>query len=403
MDSKYGQLTYCTNIHPGETWKEHFAQLALHIPAIKKVVSPNAAFGIGLRLSDTASREISAPAVLADFREWLQQNDCYVFTMNGFPFGNFHGTIVKDQVHAPDWTSQERVDYTIRLAGILDTLVPTQLQGGISTSPLTYRHWHQQESLHEVFTQTTLHLLEVVLALINLKNKSGRSIHIDIEPEPDGLLETGREFIEWYERYLLPGGINFLKERMNFSEAEAVAAIHEHVQLCYDICHFAVGFEDHALIVRLLREKNISIGKIQVSAALKAKLSREPRERNKVRDAFHRFDETTYLHQVIALDENATVTRYRDLPEAIREMDTNKSIEWRAHFHVPLFIEQYEVLQSTQQDIVQVLTMHRKQAMTKHLEIETYTWEVLPAGLKLPMRDSIIRELQWVIAALQSS
>jgi hypothetical protein len=175
------------------------------------------------------------------------------------------------------------------------------------------------------------------------------------------------------------------------------------VQLCYDICHFAVGFEDHALIVRLLREKNIAIGKIQVSAALKACLPADPGERKKVLDGFSSFNETTYLHQVIALQEDATVKKYPDLPEALSDSDIKKSIEWRAHFHVPLFIGQYEVLQSTQQDILQLLAIHKEHRLSKHLEIETYTWEVLPAELKLPLQDSIIRELQWVMSALKSS
>jgi hypothetical protein len=401
MDTNHGQLTYCTNIHPGETWTTHFEQLSLHIPAIKKEVSPHASFGIGLRLSDTASRELCEPFILKQFREWLQENDCYVFTMNGFPFGNFHRDVVKDNVHAPDWTSNERVEYTIRLASILDELLPANITGGISTSPLTYRHWHDREAIPGVTRQATLHLLEVVETLIRIKQRSGHSIHIDIEPEPDGLLESGIEFIEWYENYLLPLGIPFLNERMNLAEDAAKAAIREHVQLCYDICHFAVGYEDHDLIIRLLREKNIAVGKIQVSAALKARLSTNEAERQNIWKAFRRFDESTYLHQVIALQEDATVKKYPDLPAALADADKH-SIEWRAHFHVPLFIENFEVLQSTQADISRVLQLQKDQPFSDHLEIETYTWEVLPAGLKLPLRDSIVRELKWVIDQLKS-
>ena len=140
MNTRYGQLTYCSNIHPGESWEDHFAQLQQHVPLIKARVNPDGRFGIGLRLSNTASLELKNEETLSSFIEWLNENDCYVFTMNGFPYGSFHNTIVKDKVHAPDWTTQDRVDYTIRLAEILSKLLPKDMEGGISTSPLSYRN-----------------------------------------------------------------------------------------------------------------------------------------------------------------------------------------------------------------------------------------------------------------------
>src|SRR6476660_926361 len=103
-------LSYCTNIHAGETWTDHFAALKKHFPFIKKEVSPAVAMGIGLRLSNLASLEIVTEGKLAEFQQWLREHDAYVFTMNGFPYGGFHDTVVKDQVHAPDWTTDERVD-----------------------------------------------------------------------------------------------------------------------------------------------------------------------------------------------------------------------------------------------------------------------------------------------------
>ena len=400
MDTGYGQLTYCSNIHPGESWEEHFAQLQLYIPLIKKQVNPNGRFGIGLRLSNIASLELSKEKNMLSFIEWLKKNDCYVFTMNGFPYGSFHHTIVKDQVHAPDWTTRDRVDYTIRLAEILSQLLPEDLEGGISTSPLSYRHWHSAEQMDTVFKKTTAYLLEVIIKLIEIKSNTGKTIHIDIEPEPDGLLESGIEFLNWYDEYLLPSGSSLLNEHFGWTDEISVNALKEHVQLCYDICHFAVGYEDHQQITALLQQKNIRIGKIQVSAALKAGLSIVTEERNSAIDAFKQFNESTYLHQVIALQKNGELKKHRDLPQAIQQADDPLTTEWRSHFHVPLFVENYGVLQSTQQDIINVLNLHKQKSLTRHLEIETYTWEVLPDALKLPMTDSIIREMQWVISLL---
>ena len=402
MDCTYGQLTYCSNIHPGESWEEHFAQLKQHIPLIIENINPVHTFGIGLRLSNSASLELTKQKNLLLFIEWLKENDCYVFTMNGFPYGSFHHTIVKDQVHSPDWTTRHRVDYTIRLAEILSKLLPKNMEGGISTSPLSYRHWHLPEQWNDVLKKTTFHLLEVIIQLIEIKANTGKTIHIDIEPEPDGLLESGIEFLKWYDDYLLPLGTNFLNERFGYTNDESVKALKDHVQLCYDICHFAVGYEDHKQIIGLLQQKEIKIGKIQISAALKAAMSPDAGDRKLVIDAFKHFNETTYLHQMIALQKDGQLKKYPDLPEALLQADDPLTIEWRSHFHVPLFVENYGVLQSTQQDIINVLGLHKQQPLTNHLEIETYTWDVLPDALKLPMTESIIREMEWTIRLLSA-
>ena len=305
-------------------------------------------------------------------------------------------------MHAPDWTTRDRVDYTIRLAKILSMLLSENMEGGISTSPLSYRHWHLSEQMNEVFKKTTFHLLEVIIQLIEIKTNTGKTIHIDIEPEPDGLLESGIEFLKWYDDYLLPLGTNFLNERFGYTNDESVKALKDHVQLCYDICHFAVGYEDHKQIIGLLQQKEIKIGKIQISAALKAAMSPDAGNRKLVIDAFKHFNETTYLHQMIALQKDGQLKKYPDLPEALLQADDPLTIEWRSHFHVPLFVENYGVLQSTQQDIINVLGLHKQQPLTNHLEIETYTWDVLPDALKLPMTESIIREMEWTIRLLSA-
>jgi hypothetical protein len=272
------------------------------------------------------------------------------------------------------------------------------MQGGISTSPLSYKYWHHNdgEPNAAVFEKCTYSILEVVEQLIHLKNTTGKIIHIDIEPEPDGLLESGEEFIHWYLDYLIPLGTNYLFERLHVTSEEATELIKTFVQLCYDVCHFAVGYEEPSIVLTQLKKNNIKIGKLQISAALKAKLPPETVERNMVMEAFSQFNESTYLHQVIALMKDSSFKRYRDLPDALNDWDNASAKEWRSHFHVPLFIEDYGVLQSTRSDIETVLSLHKNEQFTAHLEIETYTWDVLPDTLKLPIGQSIIRELQWV-------
>ncbi|WP_413667974.1 metabolite traffic protein EboE [Mucilaginibacter sp. Mucisp86] len=391
-------LTYCTNIHPGETWPETFQALKKHFPEIRASVAGDEPMGIGLRLSNLASLGLLANEYkLTEFGRWLSDNHAYVFTMNGFPYGGFHDTIVKDQVHAPDWTSPDRLEYTLRLFDILSKLLPDGLQGGISTSPLSYKPWHTAgEARNTAKAIATKNILAVAEALFKKHRSTGILMHLDIEPEPDGFLESGPEFIDWFEKDLLPQGILSLREKFNLSPADAEAAIKRHINLCYDVCHFAIGYEEHERVIDELLAKEIRVGKIQISAALKAFLPEKMTLMEEVTNALARFNEPTYLHQVIAKTGNGNLIRYPDLPEALADSRNNAVREWRSHFHVPIFVEDMGPVQSTQADIVRVLNKFKNMPFTQHLEVETYTWTVLPEELKAPLSQSIIRELNWV-------
>jgi len=379
-----GHLTFCTNIYAGENWMAHFAVLKASFPILKTQLSPNVPMGIGLRLSNLASIELLQENHLETFKQWLTQVGGYVFTMNGFPYGGFHHTRVKDQVHAPDWTTGERVEYTLRLAEILSQLLPADMDGGISTSPLSYKPWFMAtEARKNATASATANIIKVADGLHHIQRQSGKVIHLDIEPEPDGFLESGPEFIDWYENVLLRAGND-------------ESLIKNYIRLCYDVCHFAIGYEPHTAIIKELQQKGIKIGKIQISAALKAKLPASVSERTAVLDQLSRFDEPTYLHQVIARKDDGNLVRYPDLKDALAEGESPAVEEWRAHFHVPIFVEDMGLIQSTQSDIIEVLNLQKNNPFTAHLEVETYTWEVLPTALKAPLNDSIIRELAWV-------
>ncbi len=392
-----GHLSYCTNIHSGESWKDHFAALKNHFPGIRKEVAGNQAMGIGLRLSNSASLDIQSAEKLNEFKEWLTANNAYVFTMNGFPYGDFHHALVKDNVHAPDWTSKERIDYTIRLFNTLSKLLPEGMEGGISTSPLSYRFWFpEKEDLQKATLLATQNIIEITEELIRIRQNTGVKMHLDIEPEPDGILESATEFIDWFENMLLPLSKQTLPDRLNISPEEAELLIKEHICLCYDVCHFAIGYESHAEVIALLGNMGIRVGKIQISAALKADLPLNTELRSQIAKTFASYNEPTYLHQVVARKEDGLLMRYRDLPEALSDYANPSVREWRAHFHVPVFIRELGLLQSTQEDIFEVLKIQKNRPFTQHMEVETYTWEVLPEALKVPIGESIVRELNWV-------
>ncbi|WP_276496460.1 metabolite traffic protein EboE [Pontibacter litorisediminis] len=391
-------LSYCTNIHPGETWEEVFSSLKRYLPELKEKLSPGKPFGIGLRLSDKASRALAEKERLTAFREWLDEHGLYVYTMNGFPYGGFHNQVVKDEVHKPDWTTEARLDYTLRLAHILATLLPEGVEGGISTSPLSYKPWHENnaEQLNTVYSSATASLVDLVAQLRQIKESTGKTIHIDIEPEPDGLLENSEEVIRYYQDWLLPKGVERLVQCSGLTEQQAKEAVLTHIQLCYDVCHFALAYEKPEEAFAKLTSAGIKIGKIQLSAALKVKLPADSAGKAALAGKLAPFAESTYLHQVVAQDAAGKLIHYPDLQLALDTIQETEAQEWRTHFHVPLFTDAYNGLQSTQDDVEQVLVYLQNKHITNHLEVETYTWEVLPEGLKVDLSQSIQRELEWV-------
>jgi hypothetical protein len=299
-------------------------------------------------------------------------------------------------VHTPDWTTKDRYDYTLRLACLLAKLLPENLkEGGISTSPLSYKYWWKNpEELKNATNTATLHLIELVVELAKIDQETGKWIHIDIEPEPDGILENHKEFVDWYENTLIPLGAEYLQ---NKGVNNPVNLIKRHIQLCFDICHFGVSYDSPAACIQELNQKGIGVGKIQISSALRVDLRTNPQEKI---DALRKYHEPVYLHQVKALLANGQYLQYKDLDEAIQDYSAGKFDEWRIHFHVPLFLANYGLLGSTQKEIMETLAVQKSMPFTRHLEIETYTWAVLPTEFQAPIHESIAREIEWVKAIL---
>ncbi|MEH2266242.1 metabolite traffic protein EboE [Nostoc sp.] len=392
-------LTYCSNIHPGETWLEVFANLESYIPKLKLRLSPTEPFGIGLRLADIAATQLLESNNLAQLQAWLTQHNLYVFTLNGFPYGGFHRQVVKDQVYAPDWSTQERVNYTLNLAKILAVLLPEELDGGISTLPLSYKPWWKkdQATFEVVLKESCLNIASVILEMIRISEETGKILHIDLEPEPDGLIENTSEIIDFYQNWLLPIGGNYLSEKLNIEQHLAETKLLEHVRVCYDTCHFSVEYEQPQSVFTRLQSAGIKIGKIQISAAVKVKIPAEVEKRNLIVERLRPFAESTYLHQVIERRNDGTLHHYPDLITALPHLEQSLAEEWRTHFHVPIFIHDYQILQSTQDDIATVLNLLQINDACSHLEIETYTWDVLPSEMKIDLLTSIQREYEWVL------
>jgi len=384
-------LTYCTNIHPGQDWESTFDSIKQYVPGIKKEVSKEKPFGLGLRLSNKASEELEMGSNMSDFKVWLNSNNLYVFTMNGFPYGNFHDERVKDMVHAPDWTTNNRLQYTKRLFRQLSELIPDGINGGISTSPITYKYWCKTErEIKNAFEVGAKNMLEVAKRLFEIEQTTGSYLHLDIEPEPDGLLENSNEVLAFYADYLVPLGVAYFKQEFDLNPDQAEALIKKYITVCYDVCHFSLAYEKPTDTFAKFKANGIRVGKIQVSAALKILFSGMDDER--IWKELSQFNEPTYLHQVTEKIDGKVKT-YNDLPFVLK--GDRKHKELRAHYHVPIFLKKYGELFSTQDHILKTINFIKSNPISEHLEIETYTWDVLPADLKQDVSVSIIRELEW--------
>ncbi|SDN02883.1 metabolite traffic protein EboE [Kriegella aquimaris] len=385
-------LSYCSNIHPGENWEVTFSNLEKFLPIIQKQVADDKPFGVGLRLSNTASEELGLGETLSNFKNWLAENNLYVFTMNGFPYGNFHNERVKDMVHAPDWSTRDRVIYTKRLFHQLAVLLPDGVTGGISTSPISYKHWHETDAkVDEVLKRGAEHLVEIAQHLFELEQSTGKFMHLDIEPEPDGLFENSDEVVNFFADYLVPIAKEVLPNKIGTDADRVEDLIKKYITVCYDICHFSLAYENPIDTFKKFAAAGITVGKIQVSAALKILNNSE--ETAAIWESLSQFNEPVYLHQVTEKVGNEVVT-YNDLPIVLKEK--KEFTELRAHFHVPIFLEKFDKLDSTQDQILAVIDYLKSNKVSEHLEIETYTWDVLPEALKTDLSDCIVREINWL-------
>lgn len=378
-------LAYCTNIHRGQTWAETLDSLQRYTLAVRDRVSPGVPYAIGLRLSEEAARELSEPAALVAFRRWLDREGCYVFTINGFPYGRFHGARVKEQVYAPDWTTPERLAYTNRLFDLLAELVPSGVEGSVSTVPCSFKEFITRPEQVEAMCDG---LWQCVEHVARLSERSGTLLHLGLEPEPLCFLETSGETVQFIER---------LRAR-----CPGDPRLDRHLGVNYDTCHLAVEFEEPGEVLRRFAEHGVRISKLHLSSALKVRPTPPALE------ALRAFADDTYFHQVIERGVDGALKRYRDLDVALAGFvppAASPLPEWRVHFHVPLHSEPTTVFDHTADHLVEVLRqLGRNPALCTHLEMETYTWEVMPAAMKhRSVVDQLVSEYEWTLRQLEEA
>lgn len=403
LASGTSHLTYCSNVHRGETWTETFDALRQFLPSVKRRVRPDGPMGVGLRLSALAAEELDTPPALDALQGFLHDEDLYVFTVNGFPYGSFHGERVKERVYLPDWQQRERLAYTDRLAALLAVLLPAgqpELFGSVSTVPGAFRSTaFAAEATRE---RVAAMLLQHVCGLAALEDRTGRRIILAMEPEPMCLMETTGETIDFFERHLLSQhAVGELARLSGRTQPAAEALLRRHAGVCLDVCHAAIEFETLPESVGALRAAGIEIAKLQLSSALVV-----PRMDDAAADLLRRFDDGVYLHQVVERGP-AGLVRFLDLPDALAAWEASRpagDVEWRVHCHVPVFHDApLGGLATTQPALLDMLDLQRNDGVSPHLEVETYTWDVLPSELASGSLDAAIaREIGWVCERLGS-
>lgn len=379
-------LGYCTNVHAGTDYASTLENLERYAVPVKAKVSPDAPMGIGLWLPASTAEEVIEENRIPEFRAWLEDRGLMVFTMNGFPFGDFHKDVVKHDVYLPTWAEPERLDYTLNCVEILTGLLPDGAEGSISTLPVG---WPDEHGSEEVLELAAVNLLELVRRLAHHESDTGHCIHIDIEPEPGCLFDTSNNIIHFFQQFLLGRGLD--------------EDIFRHLRVCHDVCHAAVMGETQADILKAYQDAGLKIGKVQLSSAVKCEFSTlKPAEIGHALTQLSQFQEERYLHQTMLQDTEIPEQSilFEDLPHALKALNDLpiEFITLRTHFHVPIFLDRFGLLQATQQDVVECLQLIDAHSDCRHFEVETYAWNVLPKELQATdLADGIAQEMQWVL------
>ena len=395
------KVGYCTNVHAGTSLDAVTQNLLSHSVQVRKQLmqsgcSDSEPLPVGLWLSNQAALELD-DTQLRRWGDWLAENHLLPYTFNGFPYSDFHQPVVKHNVYLPTWAEQSRLDYTVRLAGVLDCILPANELGTISTLPLGWPQGTRETEAESLLVASANNLKQLAVELDRILQSSGRLIQVGIEPEPGCVLDSADDIVDFFQRYLFDG--------------QDVDRVRRHIGVCHDVCHSAVMFESQQTAIEAYHKAGICVCKVQVSSAIEGVLDGTQDER--VWKELGAFAEPKYLHQTSMRDwESNSIEFFEDLHLALGQKNEYSTIESgrqvfrgqvRVHFHVPIFMEQLGVLNTTQKQITECLAAIRQnvsgdgqESVMPHFEVETYAWNVLPKQYQRPsLADGIAAEIKW--------
>ncbi len=376
--SRDKDLCYCFNVFDKDSAHPFSADFRGRIRAIKSAIfaGDNKPFGIGLWLNEEKLRAFTSESAIRNLRELLVAENFYVFTLNAFPYSSFHGSPVKENVYLPDWRSEERLEYSMASADLLSRILPEETEGSISTVPGGYKKFISKRD----FAKIASNILRMNEHLKRIFSNTGKKIRLAIEFEPDCVWEKAEDFVEFRAKYL-----SSLNELGNF------------IGVCYDCSHAEVVGANLDADIKLLGTANTDIVKFQISAALSAYLP-------DAKFALAKFADNIYLHQTSLLRDGEIVRRYPDLPELLAQDETGEIV---SHYHLPIFFESdaSNIIHTKKNILARLLELANNDLIQcQHLEIETYTYSVLPKDIfNASIDEMIIREYSYLIKKIQLS
>ncbi|UUO06664.1 metabolite traffic protein EboE [Blastopirellula sp. J2-11] len=374
-------IGYCTNVHAGANLAETEANLVKHAVRVRELISPREPMGVGLWLSAVTAKELRDEDRLARFRGFLNDNKLMPYTLNGFPYGNFHQAVVKHAVYEPTWMDPLRLQYTLDLAIVLDQLLPPGEEGSISTLPIA---WGNPPLSEEAYAAAVANFLTLSNELAKLEQTTGRLIYVCIEPEPGCAIDTTADMIDFFQNRLFPAG--------------DAAQLARYIRVCHDVCHAAVMCEDQSAVLSQYAAAGISVGKVQISSAIEVEFdSLTDEDRQAAIQRLEQFAEDRYLHQTMVQSPSGERKLYDDLPALLNSIAGEPSGVWRIHFHMPIYLDAFGPLRTTQGQILDLLRQRELLAPIKHFEVETYAWTVLPPELRQEeLAAGIATEIDWL-------
>lgn len=359
-------LTYCTNVHPADSWADVRRMLGGPVADVRRCVAPSARFGVGLRLSSRALRELMAPHARAELEFVLERHQMYVFTL-----------ALNDSAYRPDWLEHTRLAYTCRAADLLASLLPEGVTGSISTVPGAHGERAQSRGARDAIAWR---LLAAAAHLADLEDRTGRRIVLSVEPEPGCMLEGAFDTVSFFRDHVFRG------------EALRAARIGEstarkHLGVCLDACHLAVAFEKPLDALSTFAREGITVGKLQVSAAVQLDGAWSARE------ILPRLYDGAHMHQTRVRRGDGSVRSYDDITNALVDLPDGL---WRTHVHVPVDRMPPPPYDTTRNDLEELVRLAVEQNTTTNFEVETCSWNVLPPGVRgVSLVEDVARELQW--------
>lgn len=372
------------------------ASVKRYCPQVKQAVSPNSPLAVSLRLSGASAQSLlSDKGERDELRAFLEAEDMYVMTVNAFPHGPFKGGMVKEQVYEPDWSTETRTTYTMAVAEVLADLVPEGVAPSIQTAPLAFR---PNVTGPDYIAKFTNNVLRVAARLVDIERRTGRHVKLAIEPEPYCFLTTTEETVRYFQDHLFSGAAAATLAGMaGMATSQAHGALRRHLGVVFDICHQAVEFEDITQSLAMLANGGVPVFKLQEAAAVWI-----PDVNVDTVAELERYADTIYLTQTTQL-RDGKIERFLGIEDAVASWRANPGpCEWRTHFHVPVFLDDLGPFRTTRFAIEDALRVHASAPVSDHLEIETYTWDVLPEHLKnADITTYVTRELEWVADTLR--